>query len=280
MPLDIPDLDDRNYDDLVEESAERIPAHTPEWTNPREGDPGVALGDVLGGLVRLGMVTIVVGGLAFMLLGPAAVVRQIVAPLPGDLLDLTSVVRQAFGQPGLVPVTAPPPTDSANPAGDSPPESESAPPSDSEAAPTAISDSPSHPTATPTPTATPVEGAPVSPPDNTTTEVVGVWYCKALGGGQYEWYEVAITYDEEGNPIKEETLGGPYTGYWQPNCPGGDGGGSSGGSDDGSDDGGGGSDGNGNDPTCTCERVCLQWGSANQCAQWGHQDCQGNTCNP
>lgn len=40
MPLTIPRLDDRRYQDLVEELVRRIPAHTPEWTNPREGDPG------------------------------------------------------------------------------------------------------------------------------------------------------------------------------------------------------------------------------------------------
>lgn len=38
-----PRLDDRNYDDLVAELVARIPAHTPEWTNPRPGDPGRTL---------------------------------------------------------------------------------------------------------------------------------------------------------------------------------------------------------------------------------------------
>jgi hypothetical protein len=40
MPLRVPALDDRGYEDLVEELAARIPAHTPEWTNVRKGDPG------------------------------------------------------------------------------------------------------------------------------------------------------------------------------------------------------------------------------------------------
>ena len=40
MPLRPPALDDRGFDDLVEEMLARIPAHTPEWTNPRLGDPG------------------------------------------------------------------------------------------------------------------------------------------------------------------------------------------------------------------------------------------------
>lgn len=43
MPILPPSLDDRNFDDLVEELLARIPAHTPEWTNPRLGDPGRTL---------------------------------------------------------------------------------------------------------------------------------------------------------------------------------------------------------------------------------------------
>jgi predicted phage baseplate assembly protein len=43
MPIQPPSLDDRRFDDLVEEMLARIPAHTPEWTNPRLGDPGRTL---------------------------------------------------------------------------------------------------------------------------------------------------------------------------------------------------------------------------------------------
>ncbi len=43
MPLPVPALDDRGYADLVEELLARIPAHTPEWTHPRLGDPGAAM---------------------------------------------------------------------------------------------------------------------------------------------------------------------------------------------------------------------------------------------
>ncbi len=43
MPIIPPALDDRSYDDLVAELLARIPAHTPEWTNPRPGDPGRTL---------------------------------------------------------------------------------------------------------------------------------------------------------------------------------------------------------------------------------------------
>src|SRR4051812_32692314 len=43
MPIRPPALDDRSFDDLVQEVLRRIPAHTPEWTNPRLGDPGRTL---------------------------------------------------------------------------------------------------------------------------------------------------------------------------------------------------------------------------------------------
>ncbi|MGM9480220.1 putative baseplate assembly protein [Roseateles sp. NT4] len=43
MPLPIPLLDDRRADDLVADLLARIPAHTPEWTDPRVGDPGRTL---------------------------------------------------------------------------------------------------------------------------------------------------------------------------------------------------------------------------------------------
>jgi hypothetical protein len=43
MPLRVPSLDDRSYQSLVEEVLARIPAHTPEWTNPVPGDPGRTL---------------------------------------------------------------------------------------------------------------------------------------------------------------------------------------------------------------------------------------------
>lgn len=43
MPILPPSLDDRRFDDLVEDLVARIPAHTPEWTNPRLGDPGRTL---------------------------------------------------------------------------------------------------------------------------------------------------------------------------------------------------------------------------------------------
>ncbi|MDZ7754062.1 MAG: putative baseplate assembly protein [Gammaproteobacteria bacterium] len=43
MPITPPRLDDRRYDDLVEELLARVPAHTPEWTPQQMGDPGRTL---------------------------------------------------------------------------------------------------------------------------------------------------------------------------------------------------------------------------------------------
>ncbi len=43
MPLRPPRLDDRSHADLVAELLSRIPAHTPEYTNPVPGDPGHTL---------------------------------------------------------------------------------------------------------------------------------------------------------------------------------------------------------------------------------------------
>jgi hypothetical protein len=40
MPIVPPRLDDRSFEDLVEELLARIPGHTPEWTHARVGDPG------------------------------------------------------------------------------------------------------------------------------------------------------------------------------------------------------------------------------------------------
>jgi hypothetical protein len=43
MPLQIPNLDDRRYQELLDEALARIPVHTPEWTNFNSSDPGVTL---------------------------------------------------------------------------------------------------------------------------------------------------------------------------------------------------------------------------------------------
>lgn len=43
MPITVPNLDDRDFDDLYAEVRARIPVHTPEWTNLDDSDPGVTL---------------------------------------------------------------------------------------------------------------------------------------------------------------------------------------------------------------------------------------------
>ena len=46
MPLTIPTLDDRRYQELLDEALARIPVHNPEWTNFNHSDPGVTLIEV------------------------------------------------------------------------------------------------------------------------------------------------------------------------------------------------------------------------------------------
>lgn len=44
MPLELPVIDDRNYEQLLAEAKRRIPSHTPEWTTYNvESDPGITL---------------------------------------------------------------------------------------------------------------------------------------------------------------------------------------------------------------------------------------------
>jgi hypothetical protein len=46
MPIKIPTLDDRKYQDLLNEALARIPVHNPQWTNFNKSDPGVTLIEV------------------------------------------------------------------------------------------------------------------------------------------------------------------------------------------------------------------------------------------
>lgn len=44
MPLSLPVLDDRNFEQLLDEAKRRIPVHTPEWTNfGLDSDPGITI---------------------------------------------------------------------------------------------------------------------------------------------------------------------------------------------------------------------------------------------
>lgn len=43
MPINLPNLDDRTYQDLVAEALSLIPTYAPEWTNHNPSDPGITL---------------------------------------------------------------------------------------------------------------------------------------------------------------------------------------------------------------------------------------------
>jgi len=43
MPLPVPDLDDRSFQDLVNEARRRIPLYCPDWTDHNLSDPGITL---------------------------------------------------------------------------------------------------------------------------------------------------------------------------------------------------------------------------------------------
>jgi hypothetical protein len=46
MPITLPNLDDRRYQDLLDEALARVPIHNPEWTNFNKSDPGVTLVEI------------------------------------------------------------------------------------------------------------------------------------------------------------------------------------------------------------------------------------------
>jgi len=43
MPLQVPQLDDRDFAQILAEAVKRIPVHTPEWNNFNDSDPGMTL---------------------------------------------------------------------------------------------------------------------------------------------------------------------------------------------------------------------------------------------
>jgi hypothetical protein len=47
MPLSLPNLDDRTFDDLVEEALAMLPRYAPGWTNHNPSDPGITLVELL-----------------------------------------------------------------------------------------------------------------------------------------------------------------------------------------------------------------------------------------
>lgn len=53
MPLDLPNLDDRRFADLIEEALAMIPAHAPEWTNHNPSDPGITLIELFASMTEM-----------------------------------------------------------------------------------------------------------------------------------------------------------------------------------------------------------------------------------
>ena len=53
MPLPLPNLDDRNWSDLVEEARSLIPFYAPAWTDHNEHDPGVTLLELFAWLAEM-----------------------------------------------------------------------------------------------------------------------------------------------------------------------------------------------------------------------------------
>jgi hypothetical protein len=55
MPLPLPDLDNRRFDDLVGEMRAMIPLVAPEWTNHNVSDPGITLVELLAWAVEVNL---------------------------------------------------------------------------------------------------------------------------------------------------------------------------------------------------------------------------------
>lgn len=47
MTMDVPDLDDQSFEELVEEAEKRLPAYTDDWTDYNPSDPGIVLLELL-----------------------------------------------------------------------------------------------------------------------------------------------------------------------------------------------------------------------------------------
>ena len=53
MPLPVPNLDDRAFQDLVNETRSRIPLYCPEWTDHNLSDPGITLIELFSWMMEL-----------------------------------------------------------------------------------------------------------------------------------------------------------------------------------------------------------------------------------
>src|SRR5690349_19665567 len=53
MPLTAPNLDNRQFADIVAEAKTLIPRYAPEWTNFNETDPGITLVELFGWMTEI-----------------------------------------------------------------------------------------------------------------------------------------------------------------------------------------------------------------------------------
>src|SRR3972149_247290 len=53
MPLPVPNLDDRHFQDLVDEAKRMIPRYCPTWTDHNVSDPGVTLIELFAWMVDI-----------------------------------------------------------------------------------------------------------------------------------------------------------------------------------------------------------------------------------
>ncbi len=159
--------------------------------------------------------------------------RLVVAGIGGGIVIVILALAGLFGLFGLFTPPTPSPTPTATNTA-TPTETPTPTSTDTPTATSTATPSPSAtPTDTPTPTSTSTATAiPRSRPtveiimdtptptadSSITTEIKDVWWCEYVGEGVFQWYTVKITY-QDGVPISEEVIAGPFTGPWQPNCP-------------------------------------------------------------
>lgn len=106
MALPLPNLDDRHFQDLVDEAKRRIPNYCPEWTDHNVSDPGVTLIELFAGMMdsliyRLNRVP-EKNYLAFMNL-----IGMRLDPPVAAKADLTFRLSAPLVSPGSAPVTIP-----------------------------------------------------------------------------------------------------------------------------------------------------------------------------
>src|SRR5262245_15519018 len=106
MPLPTPALDDRTFQDIVDEAKRLIPRYCPEWTNHNVSDPGVALIELFAWMSEMVLYRVnqVPDRLFVHFLNMVGI-----EPFPPSVArtDLTSWLSAVLEQPVLVPATPP-----------------------------------------------------------------------------------------------------------------------------------------------------------------------------